>query len=176
MARADKKFNLKDPQDSWFPNMFDWTKEDIDEFWEKEHVNFLGNLPVRLFAKSVLQQLHNEGHKIIIVTQRYISDAFEISNKWLNDNGLVFDKLTVNAKDKVAVCKQENIAAFIDDRVATCNGLSENGINAFVMNVPKNLNEQTTCPRVDSFVQFYEGLNKGRLLDAPQTPELNKKL
>lgn len=151
-----KSFNLINPKETFFGKMYDWSKDEVDAFWSMRGEDYLKNVPVRKGAKEILSELKKSGHKIYIITQRYITNPYNLSFEWLTKNGLVFDELIVNAKDKIEICKDKKIDIMIDDRVSYCDGLIANGVKACVMNTPANQSEQTTALRVNSFKEFYD--------------------
>ena len=159
-AKTGKRFNLLNDKETFFGKMYDWSKEEIEIFWNMEGENYLRNVPVREGAKELLEALKKVGHNNYAITQRFALKQYEISFDWLTRNGLVFDELIVNAKDKIDVCKDKKIDIIIDDRVSTCNKLIENGVRACVMNIPTNLTEETTAPRVDTFMQYATVIGK----------------
>lgn len=149
-------FNLVCKNTSLLTKMFDWRKEDFEKFWNIEGENFLSNVPVRPEAKKVFEILKENGHKIFIITQRFFTKPYELSFNWLKKNGLNFDKLIVDAKDKVTACKEYEIDYFIDDRISAVEKLREAGINALVLNTYFNFDEQSTSPRVESLSSYLD--------------------
>lgn len=80
---------------------------------------------------DILKKLREEGHKIYIVTARdseFHNDPYKLSKIWLDKNNIEYDKLIVDARDKVKVCKEQNVDLFIDDKLSNCQGISNEGI------------------------------------------------
>ena len=80
---------------------------------------------------EIIRKLHNEGHKIYIITARdseFHEDPYKLSTDWLDKNNIYYDELIVNARNKLEVCQRENIDLFIDDQLANCTKVSEAGI------------------------------------------------
>jgi uncharacterized HAD superfamily protein len=153
------KRELINPKTSLLSIMFKWEEGEFEEFWKREGMNFLRNTPVRSCAQTVLQRLKNEGHNIYIITQRYIEGAYDFSYEYLTQNGIVFDELIVEAKDKLDKCKEYGIDIFVDDRIATCEKLNANNILCYVMNTYFN-DQPTSAPRVKNFADFYYKVNQ----------------
>lgn len=154
--RNNLNFNLVYKNTSLLTKMFDWSKEDFEKFWNIEGENFLSNAPVRPETKKVFEILKENGHKIFIITQRFFTKPYELSFNWLQKHGLKFNKLIVDAKDKVVACKEYKIDYFIDDRISTVEKLREAGINALVLNTYFNIDEQSTAPRVESLSSYLD--------------------
>ena len=71
-------------------------------------------------VKDVIRRLRNKGNKIFIITGRkksQIPDIMEITDKWLEDNGIEYDALFTSAygDTKADVCKREHIDLMVDD-------------------------------------------------------------
>jgi uncharacterized HAD superfamily protein len=140
--------------------MFDWTKEQFDEFWTKEGVNYLNGAPARRGAKEVLEHLQKDGHEVYVITQRYWGDAYGVAKAWLDKNNVPFNKLVVNAKDKLAACKEHNVDVYLDDRIKYIDNLNQNGVTGIVMNTYFNKSETTEAKRVDSLKEFYRFIKR----------------
>ena len=49
-------------------------------------------------AREVINSLHDKGWKIIIISFRkdkYLKDPYKLTVDWLNDNGILYDKVFV---------------------------------------------------------------------------------
>jgi hypothetical protein len=81
------------------------------------------NVPARKFASEVIQKLHNEGNKIIIITGRYkTKEDSDIGRQmrndtvsWLNKNKIVYDEICYAHCPKIKEVKENNIDVMIDD-------------------------------------------------------------
>lgn len=92
----------------------------------------------RLGFAELTMELHNQGHELYIITARtegrceskYVAakckTTFEkFTRSYLEDNGIVFDKLCFSAEDKAAVVEREQIDIMIDDFMFNLRGISE---------------------------------------------------
>ena len=139
-------FKLVDPNALFFSQMFDWTSEECNDFWFSEADKMLTNAPARKYASSVITNLHNKGHKIVIITARtteWHKRPYEMSYEWLMKNNIPFDKLIVGHMDKTQVCLDEKIDVFIDDLPSTLEKLQPYGIKTILMETPHNVNNET---------------------------------
>lgn len=104
-----------------------------------ELLYFFRNLQEKITKKAkpredvvdILKKLREEGHKIYIITARdseFHDDPYKLSKIWLDKNNIEYDKLIVDARDKVKVCKEQNVDLFIDDKLSNCQGISNEGI------------------------------------------------
>ena len=95
------------------------------------------------------------GHKIIIITARGLKNADKISEKWLKEHNIKFDKLITNAKDKWAKCIENNIDVFIDDHARFLEGLLGTKTKALLFDSPYN-KQETKYKRVYTWDEVYE--------------------
>jgi uncharacterized HAD superfamily protein len=149
-----KEYQVINEKAGFIRDMYNWTNDEFNKFWCKVKQQFTENLPMRKNAKMVLEALKKQGHTIYIITRRFTNSPYERSKKWLDKHKLPYDKLIVNAGNKLKACKEHHIDLFIDDNIKTCDLLNKNGILNFVMNNPFNKEEHTTSPRVNSLKEF----------------------
>ena len=96
---------------------------------------------VKKFAREVISDLKNQGHKIYLITARFARPTFDIkqvTEMWLKDNQIEFDEIIYEAQDKVEAVKNNNIDIFIDDAVPNCEKVSEAGIKTYIMDSIEN--------------------------------------
>lgn len=110
---------------------YGFTYEELKYFLSVIHEGITKKEEPRKNCVEIIRRLHNEGHKIYIITARdseFHEDPYKLSKDWLDKNNIYYDELIVNARNKLEVCQRENIDLFIDDQLANCTKLSEAGI------------------------------------------------
>ncbi|MEG1582237.1 MAG: hypothetical protein RR334_03710 [Clostridia bacterium] len=109
---------------------YDWSKETMDDFYNKYFVQIFNDAPLFPYAKEVFYKLKADGHKLIAITARGIWSDIEIdiTNKRLAEEGIVFDKLIYNQKNKLDACIKEKVEVMIDDRKKVLINIANNGI------------------------------------------------
>ncbi len=120
-----------DNREMLFEKRFAWSKEQSDEFFEKNIEEIVKTANVMPGAKKVLQMLKNEGNELVVVTARGIEnpEIVDVSNETIKRNGLdLFDKYIYRAENKAEVCKEENIDIMIDDSTDNCKKISDAGV------------------------------------------------
>lgn len=130
----------------------------VQEFFSKYSIEISNEVKVKKDAKEVIDKLHEEGNEIIIVTARadnYYKDAYKYCYDYLKREGIYFDKLVTSMPYKHKLCKDEGIDLMIDDAVDTCEEVRKLGIKSLLFNSEINNNKQTTCDRVNSWVEVY---------------------
>lgn len=110
---------------------YGFTYDELKYFLSVIHEGITKKEEPRKNCVEIIRKLHNEGHKIHIITARdseFHEDPYKLSKDWLDKNNIYYDELIVNARNKLEVCQRKNIALFIDDQLANCTKLSEAGI------------------------------------------------
>lgn len=110
---------------------YGFTYEELKYFLSVIHEGITKKEKPRKNCVEIIRKLHNEGHKIYIITARdseFHEDPYKLSKDWLDKNNIYYDELIVNARNKLEVCQRKNIDLFIDDQLANCTKLSEAGI------------------------------------------------
>lgn len=109
-------------------------------FIEKYERDIHQNVLLKDGVKEALDYLHDNGHKIIILSSRgsfykNITEdtAYQDSYDYFIKNKLPFDKIITNLDDKVKACKENNIDLFIDDKINICESVSASGIKVIKM-------------------------------------------
>ena len=140
-----------------YRNIYKLDDNEIKYFISNIHEEITNMAVPREGAIEVIQKLKNESHQIYIITSRsfkYHNDPYMLSKKWLDKNGIKYDKLIVNADNKLDICKNENIDIFIDDLVKNCVLLKDNGIYAININDYDEKNNEIFY--ADNWYKIYE--------------------
>lgn len=142
-----------------------WNEQEALVFWEKYYAEILKGLNIKKFASDVINKLKQEGHKIYLITARWdmrADNVEEITKKWLKDNNIQYDGLFLNASDKLAIAKENNIDIFIDDSFKNCKNIVDNSeVKVYMMNsrVNESLNDEN-IKRVFSWPEIYDFINR----------------
>ena len=142
-----------------------WNDIETKNFWEKYYGTILREVKIKKFASETINRLKEKGHKIYLITARskvFNSNTEQITKKWLIDNNVEYDKLIINASDKLKIIKENNIDLFIDDSYTNCKEVSEN-INTHVYMMTSMINrnfKDEKIKRVYSWPEIYYLINK----------------
>ena len=143
-----------------------WTSEQIDTFWNKYFIKVLTIARPKDYVAEVLKKLKEEGNNIIIITSRYEyaeggTEIEDYTRKWLEKNGIVYDKLVLGAQDKLQAAKENNIDLFIDDRIKHCRNVQSGNIRTILYTSICNQGVETPdLERAYSWVQIYDKYKK----------------
>jgi len=152
--------------DDLYKKHYKLTDEEMYFFISNIHEQITNEVLPRQGAREIIEKLKSDGHTICIITSRsfkYHTDPYMLSKNWLDKNNIKYDKLIVNAVDKVKVCKDEKIDIFIDDILDNCMRLSENGI--FTINISeyerlKNIISTNDWYKVYEIISEFNNKNK----------------
>ena len=117
-------------------------------------------------VSEILKKLQKEKNNIILITSRYeyeegSSVIKDYTQKWLEKNNIPYDKLVMNAQNKLEVSKENNIDIFIDDSIEHCRNVKNGGITAFLYTSTCNQGiEVPELTRVYSWIQIYNKYKK----------------
>ena len=141
--------------------LYGWTEREKFDFFDMYYKNVLEECTLMPNADKVLQKLKKDGNEIYFITARLTNikncDTEDITKNTLKQNNIPYDKLIINASDKMKVCKEEGIELFIEDSYDTCKELTENGIRSILMTTKMNEQiEAKNITRVHNWNEIYE--------------------
>ena len=138
--------------------MFDWSKEENDDFYYNNIQRIAMSLKPLNNAKDVIDKLKADGNEIYIITSRdngeYINPE-EMTREWLEKYEIYFDKLILTGRhEKGPVCKENNIDIMIEDSIKNCEDIENNGVKCYIMDTRYNKHE-TRFERVKRWNEIY---------------------
>ncbi len=101
----------------------DWTHDITEDYRQKYYFDYLQNMPAKSYAAEVIEKLHDDGNKIIIITGRYKTQEDsslgeqmrKYTTNWLNKNHIVYDEVCFAHCPKIKEIKEKSIDIMIDD-------------------------------------------------------------
>ena len=142
--------------------MFDWTKEEQDDFYSKNIERIARNLDVIDNAVEIIKKLKEKGYEIYIISGRdngEYSNPYEMTVNWLKEHNILYDKLILtdayNSLEKANICKENNISIMIDDSIRILLEVQNAGITALLMDTPYN-REVDNFKRVHTWKEIYD--------------------
>ena len=145
--------------------LYGWTEDEKFDFFDMYYKNVLEECTLMPNADKVLQKLKEEENEIYFITARLTNikncNTEEITKNTLKENNIPYDKLIINASDKLTVCTYEGRELFIEDSYDTCKELIDNGIKSILMTTKMNQQiEAGNIPRVHNWDEVYEQIKK----------------
>lgn len=145
--------------------LYGWSVEEKYGFFNMYYKNVLEECVPMPEVDDVIKKLRQDGHEIYFVTARLGNipgcNTEEITRETLEKANIKYDKLIINASDKLEVCKENDIDFFIEDSYETCTELSEVNIPSILMTTKMNENiDEGNIKRVHSWQEIYEEIKK----------------
>lgn len=116
-----------------YQEKYNLSYEELMYFMNVIQEKIMNNATPRFGVHEVINTLKSQNDKIYIITARdseFHSDPYLLSKNWLESNNIKYDKLIVNARNKVPICVKEKIDVFIDDKLSNCINISRVGVKA----------------------------------------------
>ncbi len=141
--------------------MFDWTREEIDDFLLKNMENITSNLKPVKNAKLYLNKLKKNGNQIFLITGRnkhFFKNPENLTKEWLERENIQYDKIIFaeNSKNKNKECIENKIDIFFDDRPFICELLIKNGIESYMFQTRYNERYGLDIPTVKDWEDLYK--------------------
>ena len=118
-----KRNSIVDNNELKLQNRYNWSNEEIQDFFNKYNTKIIENASFIPGSKEVLTLLKNSNNQLILMTALglFVKDGQSISEKILKQNDMyIFDKYYWNVADKKSLCQSENIDIMIDDYDNEC--------------------------------------------------------
>ncbi len=149
---------IKDINAYEFTDMMGWPKEMKGKFFADRLEYIMDNSEIKPGAKEVINKLHDEGNKIIIISFRkgkYIKDPNKLTKDWLERHGVYYDKIYTDTGSKVDECISNNVTLFIDDKESHCEDVSNVGIDVILFTNAYN-HDENRFVRKDNWNDIYK--------------------
>ncbi len=141
--------------------MFDWTKEEIDDFYTNNIERIVINLSLIENSKKYIDKLKEDKNEIYIITGRNngeYSNPYNMTKEWLEKYKINYDELILtNAyqhHEKADICVENNIDIMIDDSIRVCKECLNKNINSILFDTPYNRKEKE-IKRVHNWKEIY---------------------
>ena len=149
---------VKDASAYDFETMMGWPEGMKGKFFADRLETIMAHSPIKEGAREIINKLHDEGCKIIIISFRkdkYIKDPYKLTIDWLKDNDIHYDKVYVNTGTKEDECIENKVKLFIDDKESHCDDVSKVGVDVLLFTNAYNHDEKR-FNRVDNWYQVYD--------------------
>ena len=133
-----------------------------DEFTKNNFEDIMKNVSIKDNACEVINNLHNEGFKIYIVTARNkkeYSMPYTYTYEYLINNNIYFDKLIVSSFEKGKTCLENKIDILIDDNVDNCVSARNSGVKTLLFDNVFN-KQNNEFERVYSWYEIYKKIHE----------------
>lgn len=152
------------PNGNWVKDFFDWTPEEIDEFYDRNMENFAKEFEPIKDAKYYMDKLLSEGHSLYLISNRvypHYRNPLEVTVNWLKEHEINYTKLILSkSTNKTRECRENNIDIMFDDGRMNCRELLKNNINCYLMATRYNKKNCEDLKIVNNWKELYEVINK----------------
>ena len=142
--------------------MFDWSKDEFDDFYYKNIERIAQNLKVIDGALEYIKKLRERGYKIYIISGRdngEYSNPYKMTTDWLEKYDIQYDKLiltnTFDSSEKAKVCLENNISIMVDDSSRIQLEVDKTKVTALLMDTPYN-RQTDSLKRVHNWKEIYD--------------------
>ena len=149
---------IKDESAYEFTEMMDWEKDMKGKFFADRLEYIMSHAEIKPGAREVINKLHEEGNKIIIISFRkgkYLSDPTNLTKEWLDRHNVYYDKIYTDTGSKVDECLENNVKLFIDDKESHCEEVSNAGIDVILFTNAYN-HDENRFVRKDNWDDIYK--------------------
>jgi len=151
--------NLIDREEPKFQSRYNWTEEQEKEFIEKYFLKVSKESGLMSGFLAVYNLLKEQGHEFVVITARgrHIKEMKDDAIRLLNENSIKFDKYYWHVKDKLQICKEENVDIMIDDDWKIIKNLADNKVKTLYFrdtNI-KRLEENEFVKEVNNWGDVY---------------------
>lgn len=146
-----------------FLGMFDWSKEEIDEFLYNKMEDIAKRVKPLPKAKYYIDKLL-ENNEIILISNRssnQYKDAYTTTLNSLIDNDINYTKLVITeTNDKTKECLDNKIDIMIDDRLSNCRKLANSNIKCIMFKTKYEKRDIKDIETVTSWDELYYRLQE----------------
>ena len=148
------------PNERYVSFFFDWSIEEIREFYAKNMERMAKNFDLREDVKFYMDKLLEDGHELYLITNRVYPDYKDPKTttiNWLKEKAINYtDIIFTKTRDKSEECIENNIDIMFDDDIGNCVRLKKAGVNHCLMCTRYNYEHKGNLPYVRNFKELYE--------------------
>lgn len=137
---------------------FGWNDDNKRDFSNKYLKKILLETTPNSNCVKVINELKGLGFHIYLITARNdleIPKMYEFTKNWLLSNGIKYDELHINCKNKLDMCIKKKIEIFVDDNFETCEEIANNSnVNVLMYLTRYNKKNGTNLMKVNNWDQI----------------------
>lgn len=161
VLKGDNLINREEPK---FQARYDWNDEEQKEFIQNYFLKVSRESSLMSGFTAVYNLLRQQENEFIVITARggHVKEMKDDAERILKENNIIFDKYYWNVKDKVEICKSENIDLMIDDDWRIVKELADNQIKTLYFRDTnlKKLEENEYIKEVNNWGDIYRILKQ----------------
>lgn len=150
---------IVNPNGNWIKNMFDWSVEETEEFFDNNMERIAKTLEPIQDCKYYMDKLLSEGHELYLISHRvypHYHDPYNTTVNWLKDNNINYTKLVLTeTTNKSKECLEHNIDIMFDDVISNCEKLLDSNILCYLMETKYNVKNKGNLKSVKNWHDLY---------------------
>ncbi len=163
-----KQNNLVDRTEPKFISRYNWNFEQQNDFCKRYFLQVSKESNLMSGFIAIYNRLKKQGYQFIVITARglmpdgsFMKEMEDDAKRILSENNIFFDKYYWGQKDKLEICKKENIDIMIDDDWRIIKKLSDNKIKTLYFRDTnlKKLEETEYISEVNNWGDIYRKIN-----------------
>ena len=163
-----KQNNLVDRTEPKFISRYNWNFEQQNNFCKRYFLQVSKESNLMSGFIAIYNRLKKQGYQFIVITARglmpdgsFMKEMEDDAKRILSENNIFFDKYYWGQKDKLEICKKENIDIMIDDDWRIIKKLSDNKIKTLYFRDTnlKKLEETKYISEVNNWGDIYRKIN-----------------
>ena len=144
----------------YFARMLNWTTDQLVIFFDNYYLKYLKEIKPMESASKITKKLKQLGFEIHIVTSRIEKEnniVENLTNNWLLNNNISFDKLVIGKINKGNYVRKVNAKYFIDDSLEHCLNAKKKSpsTKVFLMENQFNCNIKENIEKVNNLSNLY---------------------
>lgn len=151
--------NLINREEPKFQSRYNWAEEQEKDFIQKYFLRVSKESNLMSGFIGVYNLLREQGHEFVVITARggFIKEMKDDAIRLLDENNIKFDKYYWHVKDKLQVCKEENVDIMIDDDWKIIKNLADNQVKTIYFRDTnlKRLEENEYVKEVNNWGDVY---------------------
>lgn len=177
-------YSVKTEDDLYFADILHLEDKLLLEFFNEFYPNYLSEIQLIPEAKAFICLMKALGYEVNLISARRDNEKGEVEQKtreWLKNNGIPYDNLIVNCKNKGTYLSGKR-GVFIDDCYQNCNSVKDNNTFLFVIQMDTPFSKRAAgVSHADNWLEVFEyiidwdrktdGTNGDLLLESIKKPK-----
>lgn len=141
---------------------YKWEDALFKKFISQYLDSILDDSPIMFLAKAIIEKLRQDGHKLVVITNRGALDEKERQSTLnrLKKEGLKFDDIEFTKGSKSLLCKKHCIDIMIDNTAEVVEDVASNGTKCIYFRDNTKKVELANVYEVHNWAEVYRTINK----------------
>lgn len=160
LDKQKRNRGIINPDGQWIADCFDWSREEVDEFFALHMEDLAKRLEVREGAREYMTRLLAEGHELYLISNRVYPayrEPWKVTLEWLEKNEIPYTQLVMTkTTNKTEECMQCGVDIMFDDNPENCHALIRGGIRSCGVATDYPLSHWEGLDKVHNWEELYQ--------------------